>query len=157
MTRNPTELTYLRAAVQSASAVGLVILLYDLLISDLRGAIAAIEKKDIEARSKEIKHAFLVLQQMEDSLDRENGGEAAVNLSRFYASLRRSILEAHAKISPEILNHQIQLLFQVRGAWTQVDKHSTAAPDAAISPATPQSASLEPEENRADLAMSWSA
>ncbi|MFZ3264109.1 MAG: flagellar export chaperone FliS [Terriglobales bacterium] len=157
MTRNQTELTYLRAAVQSASAVGLVILLYDLLISDLRGAIAAIERRDIEARSKEIKHAFLVLQQMEDSLDLESGGEAAANLSRFYASLRCSILEAHAKISPEILNHQIQLLFQVRGAWTQVDKQSATAPDAAISPAAPESGTLEPEESCSNLAMSWSA
>src|ERR1700690_1124928 len=156
MTRNNTELTYLRAAVQNASAIGLVIVLYDVLIGDLRGAIAAIANHDIEQRSKEVKHAFLVLQQLEGSLDMENGGEAATNLSRFYSTLRCNILDAHAKVSPEILNRQIQLVFEVRAAWAQADKQGTSEPESAIPP-NPESAPLGSEERTGELAMNWSA
>ncbi len=157
MTRNDTELTYLRAAVQSASAVGLVIVLYDLLISDLRAAIAAMADNNIEQRSRELKHAFLVLEQMEQSLDTENGGQAAVNLSRFYATLRRNIMEAHAKANPQLFSKQIELIFQVRGAWAQVDKPAAEELNSANSYSNRASASVESEESRPDMAASWSA
>lgn len=157
MTRNSTELTYLRAAVQNASAVGLVIVLYDLLISDLRAAIAAIADNNIEQRSQELKHAFLVLEQMEQSLDMENGGDAAINLSRFYATLRRNLMDAHAQASPQLFTKQIELIFQVRGAWAQVDKPTAQELYSANSYANRASASVESGENRSDVAASWSA
>jgi flagellar protein FliS len=119
MMKSKTELTYLRAAAQSASAVGLVIILYDLLVQDLEKAIAA---RDIETRTAEIKHSFLVLQQLEGSLDDENGGEPAKTLASFYAVLRCRILEGQIKASPEILREQIALVLDVREAWQQVDK-----------------------------------
>lgn len=126
MSRHNTELTYLRAAVQDASPVGLVIVLYDLLIGDLKRAIAAMANKDVEERSKELKHAFLVLQQLDGSLEMETGGEAAINLSRFYGALRANIMDAHVTVKPEILTRQIQLLLEVREAWEQADKASVA-------------------------------
>jgi flagellar protein FliS len=121
MKKTQTELAYLRAAAQSATATGLVILLYDLLISDLERAAAAIADGDIEKRSAEIRHAFLILQQLEGSLDKENGGQAAIHFSRFYSVLRCRILEAQIKASREILQEQIRLIFEVRKAWQQVD------------------------------------
>jgi flagellar secretion chaperone FliS len=122
MKKSQTELTYLRAAAQNATSVGLVIVLYDLLLHDLELTIDAFADRDIERRTKEIKHAFLVLQQLEGSLDRENGAEAATNLARFYSFLRSKILEAHIKASPEILRQQVELVIDVRQAWQQVDK-----------------------------------
>jgi flagellar protein FliS len=126
MNSRQTELGYRRAAVQNASSVGLIIILYDLLIQDLRQAMDAIDKRDIEGRAGAIKHAFLVLQQLEGSLDRENGGEAANNLSKFYAVMRARILQAHLKISSEILSEQVGLLLDVRQAWQQVDPANPA-------------------------------
>ncbi len=125
--KSQTELTYLRAAAQNATAAGLVIILYDLLAQDLEKAITAIADRDIERRTAEIKHSFLVLQQLEGSLDEEKGGEAAQILARFYAVLRCKILEAHIKSSPEILRQQIALVLDVRQAWQQVDKPNLGA------------------------------
>jgi flagellar protein FliS len=122
MKKSQTELTYLRAAAQNATAVGLVIILYDLLIHDLEQAIAAFADRDIERRTAEIKHALLVLQQLDGSLDRENGAEAAKHFSSFYSALRSKIFEAQLKASPEILRKQIDLVLDVRQAWQQVDK-----------------------------------
>jgi flagellar protein FliS len=157
MTRNQTELTYLRAGVQSASAVGLVIVLYDLLVGDLKAAIAAIEKRDVEERSRHLKHAFLVLERMEQSLDMENGGETATHLSRFYATLRSNIMSGHVKASADVLNHQIQLIFQVRSAWAQVDQRSPQAATPAGGASAFASQSCDSDGEQAYAAANWTA
>ena len=121
MNPGQTELSYRSVAIANASPVGLVIVLYDLLVEDLRRAMKALERADVEARSRALKHAFLVLQQLQGSLNREKGGDAAKYLSHFYAVLRAGIWEAHIKQSSEILRKQISLLLDVRQTWAQVD------------------------------------
>jgi len=133
MKKSQTELTYLRAAAQNATSAGLVIILHDLLVHDLEQAIAAFADRDVERRTAEIKHAFLVLQQLEGSLDMENGGEAAKHLSAFYSELRCKIFEAHLKASPETLKKQIESVLDVRQAWQQVDK-PTPSPASPVEP-----------------------
>ena len=145
--KNPTELAYLRATVQNATAVGLVIVLYDLLVADLERAIAAIAQGDIEQRTAEIKHAFLILQQLEGSLEMEKGGDAAKHLSNFYSVLRCKILEAHIKINAELLKRQIELILSVRQAWQQVDSENQGTPAAAQPSSSP-----EPQQARAAAA-----
>ena len=88
------ESRYLRAAVEGASSVGMVTMLYDRLVADLQRAIVAIQQHDIETRCAQMKHAFLIVQQLEGSLDHENGGEAARNLSALYSYARAKMLEA---------------------------------------------------------------
>jgi flagellar secretion chaperone FliS len=156
MTRNKTELTYLRAGIQSASSVQLVIILYDLLIGALMGAITAIGKNDVEERCREVKRAFLVLEQMDSSLNTESGGDASKNLARFYAALRSNIMKAHAQVSRPGFERQIQLVFQVRGAWEKVD--SQQGPNNSPKPSNPQE--TQPQEvdlERRELAANWTA
>jgi flagellar protein FliS len=156
MNPKQTELSYRRTAVQNASSVGLVIILYDLLMQDLRQAIDAIEKKDVEARSAATKHSFLVLQQLEGSLDRENGGEAASNLSKFYSLMRARIFQAHIKVSAEILKEQIGLLLDVRKAWQQVDP-ANPVPAATGAPGAPNAQQTAPGVEGETMAASWTA
>jgi flagellar biosynthetic protein FliS len=142
------------AAVENASAAGLVVILFDLLINDLKNAIAAIDSGDIEKRSAELKHGFLVLQQLQESVDMENGGPAATHFSNFYSTIRCQMLEAHLKISPQILKRQIELLLEVRQAWQEV---STAKPASApvVESASPM-ASTGPTSDE-EVAPSWTA
>jgi flagellar protein FliS len=154
MTAKQTELSYRRATVQNASSVGLIIILYDLLIQDLTQAMTAIDKRDIEGRATVIKHALLVLQQLEGSLDHENGGEAAKNLSSFYSVMRARIFQAHLKVSSEILNEQVRLLLDVRRAWQQVDP-ANPAPATTAAPATPPGQQITSEGET--MGASWTA
>ena len=153
MKTSQTELSYRQATVQNASSVGLVVILYDLLVQDLREAVAAITKKDIEARSAAIKHAFRVLQQLEGSLDHQNGAEAATHLSRFYSVMRNRILQGHINIDPAILNEQVGLLLDVRGAWEQVDPAKQPPAEAPFTSPDPAISSAQAESSRAD----WTA
>jgi flagellar protein FliS len=153
MSPNRTDLSYRRAAVENASPVGLVVILYDVLINDLRQAVEAIAKKNTEARSKAVKHAFVVLQQLEGSLDQENGGEAAKNLSSFYAVMRGRIFEAHSKVSSEILNEQVTLLLDVRQAWEKVDPARAVSTDTSAATVAQASSSGEASQSSAN----WTA
>jgi flagellar secretion chaperone FliS len=139
MRRNQTELSYRRAAVQNASAVGLVIIMYDMLIEDVREVIEALKQGDIEKRATALKHGFLVLGQMEGSLDMEKGGTAAVNLAQFYSVLRANLLDAHIKSSAEKFQRQIELMLEVRQAWEQVNKPDAAATTAVEAAENPDS------------------
>jgi flagellar secretion chaperone FliS len=113
--------SYRRAAVQEASSAGLVVILYDILVDDLRQAAAAMRRADIDERSLRLKHGLLVLQLLEGSLDWENGGEAASNLARLYAHIRRQMLAAQFSCDPATLEQQIALLLDVREAWRTID------------------------------------
>lgn len=127
-----TERTYLRCKVQNASPAGIVIIVFDLLIADVERAIAAIAQGNIEKRCAELKHAFVLLQQLDDLLDRENGGEAAKNFSAFYSAVRAKLLEAHIAVNAEGFRHQIKLLREVREAWQQADNPSPEPAPAAV-------------------------
>jgi flagellar secretion chaperone FliS len=113
--------SYLPAAVAGASPVGLVVLLYERLVTDLTRAVAAMEKGDMETRVNEINHVFLILGQLEGSLDTSQAPEAARTQALFYNVARAKILEAHLKSDHKLLEQQVALFNDVRAAWEQVD------------------------------------
>jgi len=106
--------------------VRLVICLYEQAIEDLRRAVIAQEKGDIEARTRGINHALLVISHLQGSLDMERGGEVAANLARFYNVVRAGLAEAHVKQSIRMLEQQISQLATVHEAWLEVERATTA-------------------------------
>jgi flagellar secretion chaperone FliS len=118
---------YREAEALTTDPVGLVVVLYDMLLTDLHQAVAALAENDIERRAKAIRHSMLVLQQLQSTLDMERGGVVAVNLERFYNFIRAKLLEGQIKASPEILTQQITLVASIRDAWQQVRSDQLAA------------------------------
>jgi flagellar protein FliS len=115
MKPNRTELAYQEAAVRNASSIELVVMLYDILARDLHGAIEALEAGNIELRSAKLKHGFLVLQQLEGTLNMEQGGELATN------RLRTQMMKGQIQQDPAVLRELMQLLFSVREAWMELN------------------------------------
>ena len=66
-----------------------------------------------------------------------NGGSTAKNLRRFYGHLREQMLRAQFKLSPAILEQQIALILEVRGAWQQIDTPAAAPEVPEQSPGRP--------------------
>jgi flagellar secretion chaperone FliS len=121
------RLHYREVAARGASPVRLVICLYEQAIEDLRRAVAALEKGDIEARTRNINHALTVIAHLQGSLDMQQGGEVAVNLSQFYSVIRAGLVQAQVRQSSGILEQQISLLVTIHEAWLEVER-ITAAP-----------------------------
>jgi flagellar protein FliS len=114
--------SYRETAVRGASPVRLVICLYEQAIEDLRLAVIALERGDIEARTRGINHALMVIAQLQGSLDMERGGDVARNLSRFYGLVRAGLTEAQLKQSGRILEQQVSQLVLVHEAWLEVER-----------------------------------
>jgi flagellar secretion chaperone FliS len=127
--------SYREAAVRGARPVQLVILLYETSIEALRRAITALEKNDVETRTREINHAVKVIGHLQASLDMERGGDVARNLSRFYQILRISLVEAQGTQSAKVLEEQISHLILVREAWAEVERADAGLTVAASAPA----------------------
>jgi len=123
MMPDPT-LAYRQSASQSASPLRVVILLYEQLVKDIQRAMAAMVHDDIETRANEIDHALVVVGKLQSTLDMEHGGEVARNLERFYQTLRGSLIEAQARLSPELLRAQVAHLLTLREAWIEVEQAS---------------------------------
>ncbi len=118
---NP-QLQYRESAVAGAGPVRQVILLYEQAIEDLRRAVAACQANDVEARTRHINHATLILGCLQSALDRERGGAVAANLDRFYSQMRSGLIEAQCRQSPAAIERQIALLVEVHEAWCEVEK-----------------------------------
>jgi flagellar protein FliS len=153
---NPTELAYRRTAVEGASGFGLLIALYDTLAGNLRRAADAQRKRDLEKRCEEVNHALLVVGYLEDWIDREDGGELAQKLIVFYANMRKKLIEAQAKESPELLEEQMALVLQIRGTWQDLENRASSALQVPPQPEAQKYPGTSPlEENRS--ISSWSA
>src|SRR5579864_197261 len=94
---------YRKRAVETASPVGLVVLLYGGVVTALMRAVAAIEANDIERRVSELNRALNIMAELQGTLNFEKGGEVARNLEKFYAVMRSQVLEASIKNSKPIL------------------------------------------------------
>jgi flagellar protein FliS len=123
--------TYRKSQANGASKIGLVVSLYEAIIADLAGAVAAIRESNIEKRSAEIQHALTVLGYLQGTLNRERGGGPAQELDRFYSVMRAKVMEAHMRASAPILDSVIGHMSDICDAWRQVDdqmRREAAAP-----------------------------
>jgi flagellar secretion chaperone FliS len=128
MVLSQTELSYRKSAIEGASPIGLIVVLFDTLVGDLRRAAAAIRESDIGKRCNELNHATLVLGHLESWIDMKQGGESAKTLAGFYAYLRAKMMEAAISQSASLLETQMEMILQVRSAWQKLDTEPPEAP-----------------------------
>ena len=152
---NSTELVYRRTAAEGASGFGLLIALYDTLAGDLRRAAESERANDIEKRTKEVNHALLVLGYLENWIDRETGGELALKLVAFYSTMRKKLIEAQVRRSPELFEEQMAMVLSIRGTWQDLESRAATALEAppAYDPAYPATVPMQEERSMS----SWSA
>jgi flagellar biosynthetic protein FliS len=133
-----TDIAYRKTAAAGASGFGLLIALYDTLANDLRRAAEAERNNNIEARSRAVNHAFLVMAHLEDWLNRGSGGELATKLKAFYARLRRNIIRAQAQRSARGLEQEMACILKVREYWQQAEMRGAPSGPSILRPATNQ-------------------
>ncbi|HUA91261.1 MAG TPA: flagellar export chaperone FliS [Terracidiphilus sp.] len=123
--------TYQAHVLEGASAVELVVALYDGIIRFLRGAIAAVEQGDTEGRRAAVKRALDIILHLQARLRMDVGGRPAEALSEFYASIFAQILQASQSASRARFEHAIECVRTVRDAWREVAKDRDANPESA--------------------------
>jgi flagellar secretion chaperone FliS len=144
---NP-RIAYRETAARGATAVRLVVLLYEQVIQDLRQAAQAIEHNNIELRTNLINHALDVICLLQGTLNMEGGGQVARNLTRFYETLRGNLWEAQLHASKETLLWQVTDLLTLREAWAEVDRAESAGSILKLAPLTTDAAGTGSSEPR---------
>jgi flagellar protein FliS len=124
--------SYREHALEGASAVDLVVALYDGILRFLYAASAASERGDQAGRRNAVKRALDIIIHLQARLRMDVGGRPAQVLSEFYASIFAQILQASQSASRQKFEHVIECVRNVRDAWREVAK------DPAINPAPPQ-------------------
>jgi flagellar biosynthetic protein FliS len=128
---------YRQTAVEGASGFGLLIALYDTLASDLHRAADAQRNKDIEMRAEHARHALVVVGFLENWVEADSG-QLAQTLAAFYAKLRRNIIKAQAKQSPEILEDLMRETLSIREVWQRLDTDEAPKGPEILPPFQPQ-------------------
>jgi flagellar biosynthetic protein FliS len=123
MTNAPNA--YREADVRGATAVRLVVLLYEQMIRDLSQVAQAIEQNDIESRTKCINHAILVVGYLQSPLDFANGGRVAKDLDHFYNALRQNLMQVQFFPTKAGMGQLITDVLAVREAWIEVERAET--------------------------------
>ncbi|MGD0734037.1 MAG: flagellar export chaperone FliS [Terracidiphilus sp.] len=137
--------SYQEHALDSASAVDLVVALYDGIVRFLYVASAAVERGDQEARRAAVKRALDIIIHLQARLRMDVGGRPAQALSEFYATIFAQILQASQSASVQKFDHAIDCVKNVRDAWRQV------ARDPEVNPAPLQVSSNGSQRNPSEF------
>ncbi len=120
--------SYQEHALDGASAVDLVVALYDGMIRFLYAACAAVERGDQDGRRIAVKRALDIIIHLQARLRMDVGGRPAQALSEFYASVFAQILQASQSASKQKFEHTIDCVRNVRDAWRQVARDPEVNP-----------------------------
>ncbi|MGA7109555.1 MAG: flagellar export chaperone FliS [Terracidiphilus sp.] len=124
--------SYQEHALEGASAVDLVVALYDGMIRFLHSAAHAVDRRDESARRAAVKRALDIIIHLQARLRMDIGGRPAQALSEFYASIFAQILQASQSASRPKFEHAIACIKNVRDAWKQVARDPDANPAAFV-------------------------
>ena len=115
--------------VASASAHGLVALLFDGFVAAVHRAKGAIRNGDIATKGQAIGHAVRIIDEgLKAALDLKAGGKLAADLSDLYAYVCLRLIQANLNSDEAALDECLALLAPLREAWQAIGPRVEAAP-----------------------------
>ena len=114
----------------------LVLMLFDGAIMAILNGAQQLQAGKIPEKTKSIAHAIAIVEHgLRASLNKEVGGELALNLDSLYTYMVRQLMAANVQNDLNKLAEVRKLLGELRGAWDQIAPNKTAA----VNPADPSS------------------
>ena len=105
-------------------------------LENLAAAKGAIERRDLETKSKAISKATSIITALRASLDFEVGGELSQNLNALYDYMAERLVDASVENNADIVMEVANLFREIKTAWDAI----------------PVEARIEAEKARASLA-----
>lgn len=112
---------YQNSRVVGARRENLVVLLYERLLADLRGAKVAIEQREYEVKADRLQHALDILFELLSSLDQDVGGELPARLASLYGFFITEITAVSRSLDTARLDRVIDLVDGLYDSWRAVD------------------------------------
>lgn len=110
---------YKQASVQSASREKILLMLYEGCIRFMKQAIAAIDRKDIADRGMNIGRAFDIVNELNNTLNHEAGGDIAKNLEQLYMFVTEQLTKANATGQKKPLEDALKVMETLYSGWVE--------------------------------------
>jgi flagellar secretion chaperone FliS len=112
--------SYKKLQVETASPIGLVVMLYDRAIVLLNKAKKEINEKQYEAKGHTLDKASDIILELLTTLDKDKGGEIASSLTNLYNFILREITDANSSLKTKHLDNASKILSELRESWESV-------------------------------------
>lgn len=113
------------SGVHAADPHKLIAMLYQGALLAIANAKNAMLRKDIPAKGAAISQAILIIEEgLRASLDKNVGGELAMNLDALYGYMCMRLLHANLKNDMGALDEVARLLGEIKGAWDGIREQS---------------------------------
>lgn len=114
--------------VTSASPHKLIVMLYDGAIVAVSSAMQHMKTGNVAEKGKSISKAILIIDSgLRASLNKDAGGEIALNLDSLYEYMSIQLLQANLNNQPELLEEVYGLLLELKKAWDAIADTSKAS------------------------------
>ncbi len=111
---------YRKTAVETASPLDLVIMLYDGTLRFLERGRAAMDRRDLSEQNESLTRAQAILTELAVCLNMEQGGEIAANLLGLYGYMSNRLVEANVNDDPKAIEDVVCFLGEFREVWVIV-------------------------------------
>jgi flagellar protein FliS len=123
------------SGVTSADPHKLISMLYQGALLAIANAKNSILRRDIPARGKAISHAIKIINDgLSLSLDKEVGGDLALNLSALYEYMTHRLLFANINSDMAALDEVARLLGELKEAWESIRQPALMTTARAVQP-----------------------
>lgn len=143
---------YLATQVSTSSQGDLLIMLYDTAVKQLRQAIEKMRAGDVAGKGVLISKAINIISELQESLNKERGGDISKNLFQLYFFCNARLLKANLKMDQQMVEEVIGILSGLRQAFAQIIP-TAASGVAAVTQAT-EAAPVAEEPSMAPAAAS---
>ena len=106
--------------VTDADPHTLITIIFQHVLINSAVAKGAIERKEIETKSKAIIKAIALVGELQDSLDMEKGGEISVTLFDLYQYIIGCLTEANIENKSDKLDEVTALISDIKEAWEAI-------------------------------------
>lgn len=118
---------YRKTQIETASPEALILMLYDGAIKFIGQAEIAFEDENIEQISNLLLRIQAIFAELLSALDKDKGGEIAVNLERLYVFFLEQLSDANIKKDVKPLAEIKPLIVDLRNTWEQaMQKHQNS-------------------------------
>ncbi len=115
---------YREMEIRTASPEMVIVKLYEGAIRFIRNAKGFQEEGAVAHRATAIGKALAIVNELQNSLNLEDGGEIATNLDALYVFVSERLLEANARGSVQALDEASKVLTTLNEAWVAISRGS---------------------------------
>lgn len=109
-------------AVTTASRGQILLMLYEAAIRNVKKASDCIDKKDIAGKGMAIGKAHDIINELNNTLDFETGGDIAAQLEQLYNFMTSSLIKANLHNDKSTLESTCRILENLLDGWRQAVK-----------------------------------